>query len=347
MVHRASLAPLGSSLATLLLAACGSKAATSGGTTMPGAAPTPPAGAAVVVEGHGDLDGKPGDEALRLYSDGTIFGGNWVGRVQVPAATDYFREHQASISVEVLDQAKGTRVVVIALPTEEDEDPPNRYQILAPRGAALATIYDQVLGVYGVTQLRFPGDGTVRYTEDSWTACGSPHGEAGASPSEPVSIDEITLALDGGGVLARTQESPSGQTFDCNDLAACPWIYVDGAAGPVRVGEILRDVRGRAAYALQHLALPAAAAGPLRVRVAEEEDEVTFLDEIYVEADGLRVAPTACATAAPQAYCVADHQPLRLARGDVLELTFDLPAATTPIVFARGYYVPTPSRARR
>lgn len=51
---------------------------------------------------------------------------------------------------------------------------------------------------------------------------------------------------------------------------------------------------------------------------------MTFLDEIYLEVDGARIAPTACATMAPPAYCA--------------------PRATTPTVFARGYYVPTPRR---
>ena len=328
----------------LLAAACGSKSSSS--STMPTTVPTAPAGVTTVLTGAGDLDGRPDDEQITLYADGTLIAGNWVGHVKVDEGSDYFRGEQAHATVEVLDRAKGTRVVVIALPTAEEEDPPNHYQVFAPRGAELIAIYDDVLGVYGVTPLTFTGDGTVTYTQDSWTACGSPHGEATQASGE-VPVHQITLTVDGSGKLVESGRAPTGEKFDCANLAACPWIYVDGAAGPIRVGEILRDVRGRAAYTLQDLALPAAAAGPLHVRVAEEEDEVTFLDEIYVDADGLHVAPTACATEAPPAYCAADHQPHRMERGDVLELTFELPRGATPTVFARGYYVPTPSRARR
>ena len=54
----------------------------------------------------------------------------------------------------------------------------------------------------------------------------------------------------------------------------------------------------------------------------------------------MHLAPLACAGPAAPAYCAADHQPLRLRKGDVLDLTFALPAGATPTVFARGYYVP-------
>jgi hypothetical protein len=346
MFHRARSSLLAALAPALVLAACGSKAASSG-STVPTTRPAPPAGATVVIEGKGDLDGKAGDEQLTLYSDGTLFAGNWVAHLAPQQPGELFRAEQAHLTVETLDAASGTRAVVVALPTPEDEDPPTRYRILVPRGGALVQIYDDILGVYGNTALRFPGDGTVHYTEDSWSACGSPHNEGGAMPTEPVPVHDITLSLDASGMLVHGAATATGETFDCNDLAACPWIYVDGPSGPIKVGEILRNVRGRAAYTLQDLALPAAAAGPLHLRVAEEEDEVTFLDEIYLDVDGLHVAPTACNLAAPPAYCVADHQAHRLTRGDVLDLTFELPASSTPTVFARGYYIPTPSRASR
>lgn len=321
----------------LAAAACGGSTPSS---SMPSQAPPPPPGVAQLATSSGDIDGRPDREVLSVYADGTVLAGGWQGKVDVPAASDYFVHEQSKISAEVLDRAKGVRVVVVALPTEGEEDPPNRFQLLTPRAGGLVRIYDAVIGNYGSPELRFPGDGTVRYTEDGWTAC---HDQGdGSAP-----VHEVTLALDGAGMLVERGRAPTGETQDCSQLAACPWIYVDGPAGLTRVGEILRDVRGQAAYTLQDLALPTAAAGPLRVRVAEEEDEVTFLDEIYVEVDGLHLAPTACAAAAPPAYCVADHQPLRLRKGDVLDLTFDLPAASTPTVFARGYYVPTPSRAGR
>lgn len=320
----------------LFAAACGG---TSSALRTPSKAPPAPEGVALVATAFGDIDSRPDREVLSIYADGTLLAGGWQGKAEVPTSTDWFKSQQSKISAEVLDQAKGSHVIIVALPTEEDEDPPNRYQLFVPGAGGLTKIYDQVIGVYGVTDLRFPGDGTVRYIEDSWSACGSPHGEA-TEHDGTVPIHEVTLALDASGQLVEHDRTESGQTFDCGGLAACPWIYVDGATGPVRVGEILRNVRGHEAYVLQDLALPAVAAGPLHVRVAEEKDEVTFLDEIYVEVDGLHLAPTACAAATAPAYCAADHQPLRLQKGDVLDLTFDLPSGATPTVFARGYYIP-------
>ncbi len=305
---------------------------------MPTTAPVPPAGATVLLRGRGDVDGQPGDEVITLFSDGTLHAGHWVGRVALTGAGDYFMGEQAGIRVEVLDGSVGSHVVVVGLPTAEEEDPPNRWQAFRPDGALLRRILDTTPGSYGVTALRFPGDGTVRYTQDGWTAC------QGTAGQDVAPVHEITRGSDGGGDLVEVKRTPTGAIQACDQLAACPWIYVEGAGGPVKVGEILRELRGKTSSALQALELPAAPSGPLVLRVAEEEDEVTFLDEIFVEADGVRIYPASCAAAATPAYCQADHVPLRMRRGDVLALTFELPAATAPVVFARGYYVPTPSR---
>ena len=64
-----------------------------------------------------------------------------------------------------------------------------------------------------------------------------------------------------------------------------------------------------------------------------------------VEIDGDQILPDRCAEAAPPAYCVADRVPVRMVFGDAIDLTFTLPTSATPTVFARGYYVPTPSRS--
>lgn len=295
-----------------------------------------PAGASVVLQGEGDVDGKPGAERITLYSDGTLHAGAWAGKADAAHGDAVFMERQGTVRVELL--AAGVRAVVLGLPAEEQEDPPTRWQVFVASDGALRRVLDITPGSYGEVGLRFPGDGTVRYTEDGWTACAASEGQ----PSGP--IHEITLGPGDDGMLVEKAKTPTGKAQDCGQLAACPWIYVDTADGPVKVGEILRDLRGRTSYALQALALPAAPRGTLSLRVVEEEDEVTFLDEIYVEAGGERIYPTACSAAARPAYCEADHVPLRMQKGDVLRLAFELPAAAEPVVFARGYYIPTPSR---
>lgn len=294
----------------------------------PPPAAAPPSTAKQLVAGAGDVDGKPGDETLTLTADGTLTAGALTARIELTdAAPDgYFMSQQASLSVANI--GRHGRVVVVGLPTGEEEDPPTAWQLFVPDGSTLRRIWAGTLGAYGPTDLRFPGDDTVRYTEDGWTSC-----DGAGDGTRP--IHEVTLGWKGD-VLVVQGRAPTGATQACDQLAACPWVYVDG----VKVGEILRNLRGKAAYAAQPLALPAAAPGVLRVRVAEEEDEVTFLDEIWVEADGVRLEPLACAATAPPAYCAADHVPLRMVRGDAIELEFALPTATTPTVIARGYYIP-------
>lgn len=73
---------------------------------------------------------------------------------------------------------------------------------------------------------------------------------------------------------------------------------------------------------------------------------MTFLDELYVNHDGERIAPRACRAPVPPAYCVADGHSFVMRRGDLLEIAFDLEQAGFATVHARGYYVPAPTRSR-
>lgn len=230
------------------------------------------------------------------------------------------------------------RAVVVGLPTPDDEDPANRHQLFVLEAGALRRVLDLVPSVYGVNPLVIGGDGSVRYTEDGWTAC-----ERAGHPSRPVAREEVILRLRGGEMREAGRRRTSLRQV-CDDLAACPVVYVVGADRETRAGEILRDLRGIDADALQGLALDTAPRA-LRVRLREQKNEVTRLDEIYLDADGQRVDARACAARA-QPWCEAGGGRLRLGQGDTLELVFDVPAGAAVLtLFARGHYVPTPTRA--
>ncbi len=307
-------------------------------------APTPPPAPAVragLAEATGDLDGRPGDERVVLGRDGTLVAGTASIAVPLVAVSEYFEKDYA---LRVIGLGQARRGVLLAAPTEGEEDPPTRYRVFVYRDGALKQVLDQIIGVYGVTDLENAPDGTLSYTESGWTACH--RGKFKAS----MKLQRVTLALDPGGTkMAETRRVDTAEVQVCDELAACPFVYrLDGSPTPVRQGEILRNVRGAAAATEQSLAVGPTTTALVALQVTEEKREVTMLDHVYLQVGDTRVAPLACADAArAPAYCTADGIPHVLRLGDSLDLAFAAPPSATAALVARGYYIPTPTRPFR
>jgi len=267
-----------------------------------------------------------GPDAL-LREDGRVEAFGLVGEVEMTGAGEYWMEQQASVEVAYLDA--GERVVIVALPVAEEEDPPNRYQVLMPRDGALQEILDLSIGAYGAQELRFPGDGTAEYTEDGWSAC-----DREEHPQTPVEREVVVMRMQDGR-LEEAERRPTGETQDCSMLAACPFVYVVAAEGEALAGEILRNLRGASAYATQTLALGGVPRG-VEVVLREEKPETTYLDSVSLEVDGVVHAPVGCGA---EAYCEADGVPFVMREGDELRLRFAAPAGEG-VLRASGYYVP-------
>jgi hypothetical protein len=106
--------------------------------------------------------------------------------------------------------------------------------------------------------------------------------------------------------------------------AACPFVY-SLAGAPVFEGEILRNLDQRGLEQDDALSISTRQCGAVaRLRIAEEKDEITFLDSVSLFVDGVELSPMACRSRnAP--YCVNDGRPLRLAQGHHLDLAFAIP----------------------
>jgi hypothetical protein len=288
-------------------------------------------GVEVYASTKGDIDGDGTADPIEVRSNAMLR----IGGLTHPLPfdhIDYPEEFGRMVTVESVKLDAAHHAVVVSTPTEGIEDPPPRIRVFIIDAGAIEMILDEL---FVGSDLRFPGDGTLRYDESAGVACERAH-----YPAVPVGIDEVVLGHGDGGMLVSKGQHPSGRTFDCNNLAACPFVYVVGAdGGAQRVGEVLRNLRGPGAYALQSLALPDGAPAAT-IRISEEKAEVTFLDEIYVEVGDVRVEPRACSAAAPPAYCAADGESYVLRQGDVLDLDFDASVDGPTAVFARGYSVP-------
>jgi hypothetical protein len=288
----------------------------------------------VLLSTTANLDGADGDESIALLADGTLRAGDLSFRVDLgdPAERNaYFWDRDASLRAVVFEARRNA--LLLTTPTAEAEDPPSRFQLFIVRGGKLVRVFDQVIGVYNSPDIAFPGDGTLRYVEQGWMAC-----ERAKHPSAPVAKQEVVHRLDRGGTrMIEWRRIATREKQDCSQLSACPFVYAVTDAGATRVGEILRDLRGARAYSLQSLVLPR---GTTHIRLAEEKPEVTYLDEIVLEAGGVEIRPLACRGAPVPAYCRADRVPYVLRRGDSLDLVFDSEGDGEVTLFARGYYVP-------
>jgi len=141
--------------------------------------------------------------------------------------------------------------------------------------------------------------------------------------------------LPAGGTIAIRPEDLT-HTWSC---ISCPHIYAWNGERFEHRGEVLRDLVGPGAEKTQRTALGEVLVerGQVRLRLAEEEDEVSHVDALLLEIGGVTVAP------ADPTLAAADGDHRMLARGEAVELVYAvaLPDGLAPAaVVATGYYVP-------
>lgn len=131
--------------------------------------------------------------------------------------------------------------------------------------------------------------------------------------------ETLTFYLDGDGELVALHLT----------AAACPHVYVsDGGEWRPR-GEILRSLTGESMARWQGLAIESpdrgsAEASTLRVRIAEEKAETTYLDALRVRLGDRRWRPAGCRNGGGP-LCREDSERRVLERGDAVEVAFELP----------------------
>ncbi len=161
--------------------------------------------------------------------------------------------------------------------------------------------------------------------------------------------DDVLLwpGVTGGGASTeyRIVELVAGETTaltlamtDANGWA-CPWLYVFDGTNYQRTSEILRNLRGAGNQRLEVTPLNTTYVtdGAIHLRVAEEKDETTTLDALYLLVDGVPVY------ADDSRLNVADGDIVILRQGDWLDLRFevgDLAGDVSVVVVTVGYYVP-------
>jgi len=149
-------------------------------------------------------------------------------------------------------------------------------------------------------------------------------------------INGVVRELPVGGGSVTITDQDLDMTWPC---ISCPRLYVwTGTAWELR-GEVLIDVIGARAERTQRrdIGKVKVVGGQVRVKLAEEEDEVSYVDALVLEVGGVTASPAHAAMAA------VDHTRTTLHKGDAIELTYAvaLPDGEYPAVaVATGYYVP-------
>lgn len=310
---------------------------------------------AVLAELQGDLDGDGVSETITIDAAGNLRAGAWSTEVTIHRPPRTEAEATPEDGVRAfrlidLDHDDAAREILLVQFAPDSEDPPPESRVFGVVGGALREVW-LGLGETARDQIRFPGDGTILREENPWDACVADRSRRelvvfamDAATGQYVERERRPLTD------ARGRPRPDARVR-CDELAACPFVYRLEGDRALRMGEILRDLRGADAYARQTLALGGVdASRVLRVRVSEEKPETTFLDSISLEVEGEEILPVACASVAPRpAYCEADHVMHVLEVGQALDLTFEIPRVSGRAranLVASGYYVPNGSAWR-
>jgi hypothetical protein len=146
-------------------------------------------------------------------------------------------------------------------------------------------------------------------------------------------------------VIEPEQTLPVTIQMTDGDGWACPWLYVYDGRGFVRTTEILRNHRGKQGERTEvsHIGPVRIVDGTITVRVAEEREEIAYVDQLYLVVGGAKVAAESDPQVAAK-VAERDQDYLIIASGESYEFRFRPPGAFGDLadvqVVATGFYVP-------
>jgi hypothetical protein len=168
-----------------------------------------------------------------------------------------------------------------------------------------------------------------------------PYYVAAAFLAAPLSREEAGVSEDailypgitGGGasidyqrIVVEPGENELQIDLDDGNGWACPWLHVYDGRRFERRTEILRDVRGKRneRTEISRLGPVPVINGSVILRIAEEKEEVAFIDELHVMVDGEVIHPTSGRAAAAK-VALRDQDYLILEEGQFHDVVFELP----------------------
>jgi hypothetical protein len=152
-------------------------------------------------------------------------------------------------------------------------------------------------------------------------------------------INGVIRELPAGGGSIEISDGDLNMTWPC---ISCPRVYAWNGTGWELRGEVLMDVIGAGAETTQRrpIGKVKVVGGQVRLKLAEEEDEVSHVDALLLEVGGMVAVPSSTELA------TIDGSRTLLQRGDEVELTYTvgLPDGEyEAVAAATGYYLPLAS----
>ena len=268
------------------------------------------------LTGDYDVDGDGTADPIAVAADGTkvtVDGVDIAVEGEDPAGGGPYFYGVAVIDLDT--KTKGAQIAV-HYSQEEDDESWQVYDVAGGKAKLLGTVEPGDVA----------GNGTVVSTSGN---CGV--------------TTQTTWKLVKGKGFEAAGEKKSG-TYDEDQCAACPYVYLHTEDGARFQGEVLRYQAGAGAYRADALALadpPAIAGGMIRIELREAKPETTYLDAIQLDVDGELVDPADCNDAGGTP-CAADHRFTVIRHGEVRAFAFPWRGAPPRSVTVRatGYYVP-------
>ena len=120
--------------------------------------------------------------------------------------------------------------------------------------------------------------------------------------------------------------------------AACPYVYLKTGDDYVFKGEIIRNLIGKSAESIQTLELGTANSEKIIIRIKEEKEEISYLNQITVKSDNKIVSPLNLGNNSD--LIVDDKKYYLLRKGEFIDLEFKVTKNAKITLIGKGYYIP-------
>jgi hypothetical protein len=138
----------------------------------------------------------------------------------------------------------------------------------------------------------------------------------------------------------------NGMPYIVNHTVAspkCPYVSIINGSEIIEVSEVLRNQLSYYLDKNEHIVIPTnnISGNILSIRIDERKDEISFIDNVYLIADGILIQPLI--SDAIKEIFSTDNQYLEMTKGDFLDLSFELPQLVSDYneiqLVVKGYYI--------
>jgi hypothetical protein len=121
-------------------------------------------------------------------------------------------------------------------------------------------------------------------------------------------------------------------------IAACPYVYLKTREAYIFKGEIIRNLIGKSAESIQTLELGTANSEKIIVRIKEEKEEISYLNQITVKSDNKIISPLILGNNSDLKF--DDKKYYQLKKGEFIDLEFKVAKNSKITLIGKGYYIP-------